>query len=45
MLYKEVRFIHLRPEVRTGAEMTTNVLDHRGLILFEPAGRIRTRET
>jgi len=44
-LYKEVRFVYLRPEVRTGAGITTNTLDHRGLILFEPAGPIRTTAT
>jgi hypothetical protein len=43
LLYKEVRFIYLRPKVRTGAAIATNIIEHRGLILFEPAGPIRTR--
>jgi hypothetical protein len=45
LLHKEVLFIHLQPKVRTGAGITTNIIDHRGLILFEPAGPFRTRAT
>jgi len=43
LLYKEVLFVHLLPKVRTGAGIKTDIIDHRGLILFKPARPFRTR--
>jgi hypothetical protein len=45
LLYKEVRFLLLRSKVRTGAGITTNIIENRGLILFEPAGPFRRGAT
>jgi len=39
-----VRFINLHSKVRTGAGVTTkNIIEHKGLILFESVGPFRPR--